>query len=103
MTYIGEGGAPAGTYRSDLIHLPKGVGVRAYERDVEDAFFVAQGCLTVGWEVNGRVTETRLGPKDLIWNPAGRLHSFRNDGVEDAQFFMVVGTGLPENLRFQAA
>jgi hypothetical protein len=31
------------------------------------------------------------------------VHSFRNDGVEPAEFMMVVGTGRPEDVRFQAA
>jgi mannose-6-phosphate isomerase-like protein (cupin superfamily) len=102
MTYIGAGAAPAGTYRNDLIHLPKGAGVQLYERDVEDTYFVVEGCITAIWEVNGKRTETRLGPKDLIWNPPGRLRGFRNDGVTDAQFFMVVGTAQPETVEFQA-
>ena len=102
MVYIGEGGAPAGTYRNDLVHLPKGGGVRTYERDVEEALFVVEGCLTVGWEENGEVVEQRIGRKDLILNPPGRAHYFRNDGVEDAQFFMVVGTAEPETVEFKA-
>jgi mannose-6-phosphate isomerase-like protein (cupin superfamily) len=103
MTYIGDGAAPAGTYRSDLVHLPKGVAVKAYERDVEEAYFVVQGCITAGWEQDGRIAEQRLGPKDLIVNPPGRPHYFRNDGVEDAQFFMVVGTPKAEDVTFKAA
>lgn len=103
LVYIGEGGAPPGPYRNDLIHLPRGTGVKAYERDVEEAFLVVQGCLTVGWEQSGEVVEQRLGPKDLILNPPGRVHYFRNDGVEDAQFFMVVGTPKPEDVIFKAA
>src|SRR5438552_8270971 len=38
LVYIGEGGAPAGQYRMDMIWLPKGVAVRGYERRVEDAY-----------------------------------------------------------------
>jgi hypothetical protein len=34
-----RGGAPPGQYRMDMIHLPKGVAVRGYERPVEDAYF----------------------------------------------------------------
>jgi mannose-6-phosphate isomerase-like protein (cupin superfamily) len=103
MTYIGEGGAPAGTYRNDLVHVPKGVAIKAYKRDVEDAYFVIQGCITVGWEQNGKIVEQRLGRKDLLLNPPGQAHYFRNDGVEDAQFFMVIGTPKPEDVTFKAA
>ncbi len=102
LVYIGEGGAPAGTFRKDLIVLPKGNGVRAYERDVEDAYLVLQGCITVGWEADGKLVEKRLGPRDLICTPAGQPHYFRNDGVEDAQFMMVVGTPNPEDVKFGA-
>ncbi|HUF93503.1 MAG TPA: cupin domain-containing protein [Candidatus Limnocylindria bacterium] len=103
QVYIGDGGAPPRNYREDLIHLPAGRGVQAYERSVEDVYFVLRGVLTVGWEDDGIAVEQRLGPKDLIFNPKGRVHSFRNDGVEPAEFMMVVGTGRPEDVRFQAA
>src|SRR6266700_2506447 len=71
MVYIGEGGAPPGRYRMDRICLPKGVAIRGYARPVEDAYFVLQGSITVGWEEDGRTLEERLGPKDAIFNPAG--------------------------------
>jgi quercetin dioxygenase-like cupin family protein len=99
--YIGEGGAPPGRYRMDMVHLPKGVAIRGYTRPVEDAFFVLEGCITVGWEERGGAVEERLGPKDVIFNPAGRIHYFRNDGVADAAFMMLVGTPQVEDIRFQ--
>jgi mannose-6-phosphate isomerase-like protein (cupin superfamily) len=101
--YVGEGGVRPGNFREDLIHLPVGKGVMAYQRDVEDAYFVLEGVVTVGWEEEGRVVEERLGPKDLIFNPAGRRHYFRNDGFGDAQFMMVVGTAAREDVVFAAA
>ena len=70
-------------------------------RPVEDVFFVLEGCLTVGWEENGRTVEERLGPKDVIFNPAGRVHHFRNDGVADVEFMMLVGTSQAEDVRYQ--
>ncbi|MPZ41846.1 MAG: cupin domain-containing protein [Betaproteobacteria bacterium] len=103
LTYIGEGGAPAGSYRKDLVSLPRGAGVRAYERSVEEAYLVLEGCITGGWEDNGVIVEQRLGPKDLILNPPGQPHYFRNDGFGDAQFMMIVGEPVPENVRFRAA
>ena len=102
IVYIGEGGAPPQHYREELIHLPEGRGVRAYARAVEDVYLVLRGVLTVGWEEGGASVEQRLGPKDLVFNPAGRAHYFRNDGLEPAQFMMVVGTPDPEDVRFQA-
>jgi mannose-6-phosphate isomerase-like protein (cupin superfamily) len=103
LTYIGEGGAPPGQYRMDMVHLPKGVSVRGYARPVEDVFLVLEGCLTVGWEEPGRAEEERLGPKDAIFNPGGRVHYFRNDGITDVVFMLLVGTAQPEDIRFRAA
>lgn len=103
LVYVGEGGAPAGTYRMDLMHLPRGVGVQAYERNVEDSYLVLEGVLTVGWEEDGRAVEKRLGPKDLLLTPPGRPHYFRNDGLSDVQFMMAVGTAAPEDVAFRAA
>jgi mannose-6-phosphate isomerase-like protein (cupin superfamily) len=102
LVYIGEGGAPPGSYRKDLVHLPRGVGVRAYERHVEEAYLVLEGCMTVGWEENGKSVEQRLGPRDLILNPAGQPRYFKNDGLTDAQFMMIVGTPQPEDVTFKA-
>ena len=103
LVYIGEGGAPPGQYRMDMIHLPKGAAVRGYARLVEDAYFVLEGCITVGWEESGHTVEERLGPKDVILTPAGRVHYFRNDGVADAEFMLLAGTARAEDVRFQAA
>ncbi len=104
LGYIGEGGAQAHNcpYRMDLIHLPRGVGVRAYERDVEDAYLVMEGSITVGWEEGGKAVEQRLGPRDVIMAPAGQPHYFRNDGLRDAEFMMVVGTPKNEDVQFRA-
>jgi mannose-6-phosphate isomerase-like protein (cupin superfamily) len=101
IVYVGEGGAPPGTYRKDLVHLPRNAGVRAYERPVEEALLVIEGVIAVGWEENGKAVEQRLGPKDLILTPPGQPHYFRNDGFTDAQFMMIVGTPQPETVKFR--
>jgi quercetin dioxygenase-like cupin family protein len=103
LVYVGEGGAPPSQYRMDMVHLPKGARVRGYSRPVEDAYFVIEGCITVGWEDSGHTVEERLGPKDVIFNPAGRVHYFRNDGVADAEFMLLAGTPKAEDVRFQPA
>ena len=87
----------------DMICLAKGVAVRGYARPVEDAYFALEGCITVGWEEAGHTVEQRLGPKDVIFNPAGRAHYFRNDGITDAEFILLAGTARAEDVRFQAA
>jgi mannose-6-phosphate isomerase-like protein (cupin superfamily) len=101
--YIGEGGAPPVKYRMDMIRLPKGAAVGGYARPVEDVYFVLEGCITVGWEEAGQAVEGRLGPLDAIFNPAGRIHYFRNEGAADAEFIMLVGTAAAEDIRFRAA
>jgi oxalate decarboxylase/phosphoglucose isomerase-like protein (cupin superfamily) len=87
----------------DKILLPKDVAVRSYARAVEDVYFVLKGCVTVGWEDTGRKVEERLGPRDAIFNPPGRVHYFRNDGGADATFMMLVGTAEAEDVRFRPA
>jgi mannose-6-phosphate isomerase-like protein (cupin superfamily) len=101
--YIGEGGAPPGHYRVEKIHLPRGVVVRGYTRPVEDVYFVLEGCITVGWQEARDVVEESLGPRDSIFNPAGRAHYFRNNSAVDAEFIMLVGTAEAEDIRFYAA
>ena len=101
--YIGKGGAPPGQYCMEMIHLPKGVAVRGYVRPVEDVYFVLEGCITAGWEEAGHSVEEGLGPKDAIFNPAGRVHYFRNDGIADATFIMLVGAIGADDVRFHAA
>ena len=61
----------------------------------------ARSCVTIGWEEEGRTVEERLGPKDTIFNPAGRVHYFRNDSVAHAEFMMLVGTSEAEDVSFQ--
>jgi oxalate decarboxylase/phosphoglucose isomerase-like protein (cupin superfamily) len=73
------------------------------EREARLENFVLEGCITVGWEEAGHTVEERLGPKDVILTPAGRVHYFRNDGVADAEFMLLVGTARAEDVRFQAA
>jgi oxalate decarboxylase/phosphoglucose isomerase-like protein (cupin superfamily) len=83
--------------------LPKAVAVRGYVRPVEDVFFVLDGCITVGWDDAGHIVEESLGPKDVIFNPAGRFHYFRNHGASDAEFMMLVGAAGTEDVRFHSA
>src|SRR5438105_8200193 len=49
LDYVGEAGAPPDRYRMEMIHLPRGVAVRGYEQAAEEAYFVLDGAMTVGW------------------------------------------------------
>ena len=102
-TYVGEGGVHSVQNRKELVALPPGAGVKAYARDVEDAYFVTDGLLTVGWEEDGKVAETRIGPRELLLTPAGRPHWFRNDGLAPVEFMMVIGTAKADDFAFRAA
>jgi hypothetical protein len=103
LDYIGETGAPPGGYRMEMIRLPRGVAVRGYTRAVEDAYFVVDGTVTVGWDDGGETAEQRLGRLDVIQNPPGRVRYFRNDGIADATFLLLSGGGSGEEVRFEPA
>jgi hypothetical protein len=38
-----------------------------------------------------------------MFNPAGRIHYFRNDSVGDAEFMMLVGSPQAEDVKYQIA
>lgn len=102
--YVGPGGVESDTCRKEMLSLPAGCGVKPYGRAVEDAMLVLEGELTVGWEdENGARAETVLGPRDLVLNPAGRRHWFRNGGVGPAVVWHIVGEAAAESVRFEAA
>ncbi len=101
--YVGPGGIESDTCRKEMLGVPAGVGVKPYVRDVEDAFLVLEGSLTVGWEESGQTVEMELGPRDLVLNPAGRPHWFRNNSVGPCTVWTVIGTEQPESVVFERA
>ena len=101
--YVGPGGIESDTCRKEMLGIPAGIGIKAYTRDVEDAFLVLEGSLTVGWEENGETIEAELGPRDLIHNPAGRPHWFRNNSAGPCTVWSVIGTEQPETVTFERA
>jgi mannose-6-phosphate isomerase-like protein (cupin superfamily) len=101
--YVGPGGVESDTCRKEMLGVPAGVGVQPYARNVEDAFLVLEGSLTVGWEEDGRKVEAELGPRDLVLNPAGRRHWFRNNSAGPCTVWTVIGDAEPETVQFKAA
>lgn len=101
--YVGEGGIAPSTACKEMLMVPRGIGVKPYVCQTEEAFFVLEGCLTVGWEENGQITEQRLGPKDVVLTPAGRVHYFRNDDLQDALVFSVIGGDKLRTTAFERA
>ena len=51
---------------------------------------------------SGQSVEEDLGPRDAIYNPAGRVHYFRNNGSSEATFMILAGTAEAEDVRFHA-
>src|SRR5256885_3705034 len=105
MRYIGAGGSPKvddpntlkpGAFTLSLIHQPVGKYAACHSHEVVEHFLVVDGVLTVGWAWGDEVIETRLGPKDMVLNKAGRPHGFRNDGIEPVLMSISVGTGMPK-------
>jgi mannose-6-phosphate isomerase-like protein (cupin superfamily) len=102
--YVGPGGVESDTCRKEMWEIPAGAGVKPYAREVEDALLVLEGNLVVGWEEEeGRMVEKELGPRDLVFNPAGRRHWFRNAGIGPCTVWAVVGEAGAESVRFEAA
>ena len=102
--YVGPGDIESDTCRKEMLGVPVGVGVKPYSREVEDAFLVLEGSLTVGWEDEaGKGVEVELGPRDLVMNPAGRRHWFRNNSAGPVTVWKVIGTAEPETVHFEAA
>lgn len=101
--YVGPGAIQSDTCRKEMLGVPAGLGVKPYARDVEDAFMVLEGTLTVGWEEAGKVVETELDARDLVLNPAGRRHWFRNNSAGPCTVWSVIGTDQPETVCFEQA
>jgi hypothetical protein len=85
-----------------MIRLPKGVGYAAM-RARWRTFFCVGGLHHRGLGGSRAYRRRAPGPMDVIFNPAGRVHYFRNDGAADAECMLLVGTARAEDVRFQAA
>lgn len=101
--YVGPGGMEHDTCRKEMLGIPSGVGIQPFTRDVEDAYLLLEGSLTVGWEDKGERVEVELGPRDLIKTPAGRAHWFRNNSAAAATVWSVIGTSAADTVAYQAA
>ncbi|MGH8639924.1 MAG: cupin domain-containing protein, partial [Burkholderiales bacterium] len=104
IRYIGAGGSPKiddpSTLRPDhftlsMVHQPVGQYGASHAHEVEEAFLVIEGVLTVGWEWDGEVILARLGPKDMVLQASNIAHGFRNDGVEPVLVSIMLGKARP--------
>jgi mannose-6-phosphate isomerase-like protein (cupin superfamily) len=106
MRYVGGGGTgkhddpkiiKAGHFTLSTMIIPPGnEGPLHLHSDVEELFFVLEGELTCIWSDGDRQVETTLGPRDLIWIPAGIWRGVRNDGDQETSFLTMLGAQKPE-------
>ena len=83
-----------------IIEQPPGHQQPMHHHDEEEVFFVLQGTPTVIWEYAGEIVERRLGPWDMVYNPAGQVHAVRNDGDENAFFQVMLGNPTPDRPKY---
>jgi len=106
MRYVGGGGTgkhddpniiKAGHFTLSTMIIPPGnEGPLHLHSDVEELFFVLEGQLTCIWSDGSRQVERTLGPRDLIWIPAGIWRGVRNDGEREVAFLTMLGAQKPE-------
>jgi quercetin dioxygenase-like cupin family protein len=106
MRYVGGGGTgqhadpnviQAGHFTLSTMILPAGhEGPLHLHSDVEELFFVLDGQLTCIWSDGERQIERTLGPRDLVWIPAGIWRGVRNDSDNDVMFLTMLGAQKPE-------
>lgn len=106
---IGAGGSgkpdsnalPAGGFTLSIMILPPGQGGSAHTHEVEEAFFVLEGELTVFFQdEEGNRASTTLGKYDAVSCPAGVPHGFMNEGTENVLMQTMIGTGKPGPIGF---
>lgn len=102
--FIGAGGSgkhdpkaiPAGGFTLSIMRVPPGQGGSAHTHEIEEAFFVLDGVLTVFFEdAEGRRVTTKLKKWEVVSCPAGILHGFENEGTEDVLMQTFIGSGRP--------
>ena len=106
---IGAGGSgkpdpnalPAGGFTLSIMILPPGQGGSAHTHEVEEAFFVLEGELTVFFDdEDGNRASTKLRKYDAVSCPAGIPHGFINESTEDVLMQTMIGTGKPGPVGF---
>jgi quercetin dioxygenase-like cupin family protein len=101
--FIGAGGSGKsdpkaivpGGFTFSIMQVPPGQGGSAHTHEIEEAFFVLKGTLTVFFERDGKRVSTELKPWEIVSCPAGIPHGFRNNGTEDVYMQTIIGSGRP--------
>ncbi len=106
---IGAGGSgkpdpnalPAGGFTLSIMIVPPGQGGAAHTHEVEEAFFVLEGELTVFFvDENGNRADSKLRKYDVVSCPAGIPHGFVNESSENVLMQTMIGTGKPGPIGF---
>jgi len=106
---IGAGGSgkydpnavPAGGFTLSVLIVPPGQGGSAHTHEVEEAFFILKGRLTIFFQdETGRQASNELGPYEVVSCPAGVPHGFHNNGDEDVLMQIMIGIGKPGPIGF---
>ena len=103
--YVGSapGAIHHDTCRKELWELPAGAAVAAFTRFSEDAYFVLEGALDVGWvDANGSEAVAELGARDVVKTPAGQAHWLRNSGDKPASVWCVIGQADDDDVEYVA-
>ena len=79
------------------MYVPPGQGNAAHTHEVEEVFFVLQGCLTAFiQDESGHRVDVKLGPWERIACPPGVIHGYQNDSLEPVYFQVMLGKARPE-------
>ena len=85
-----------GHYSLEMVYLPASSATPWYEFDIEVAFMVWEGVLSVDWAESSEEASTRLGKRDLVQVPPGQRFRLRNDAVTTVRAAAIIGTPTPD-------
>ena len=91
------GTVTANNFTLSVMMMPPGAVAPSHAHEVEEVFFVVKGELTAWWEDDdGRIVDTVLKEREMIYSPAGIMHGLRNHTDEEALVQVVIGVGRPQ-------
>ncbi|WP_419846245.1 dimethylsulfonioproprionate lyase family protein [Candidatus Poriferisocius sp.] len=91
------GTVTADNFTLSVMMMPPGAEAPSHAHEVEEVFFVVKGELTAWWEDDdGRILDTVLKEREMIYSPAGIMHGLRNHTDEEALVQVVIGVGRPQ-------
>jgi oxalate decarboxylase/phosphoglucose isomerase-like protein (cupin superfamily) len=108
--FIGAGGSgkhgdphaiPPRGFTLSIMYVEPGQGNAAHTHEVEEIFFVLQGCLTAFvQDESGKRIDIRLGPWECIACPPGVIHGYVNESLEPVYFQVMLGRAQPEAMGY---